>query len=86
MRRRLFWVGVGYCAGLGSVMWVRRQIRRVPLHLRTAVAERSHQLGDRSRQMGERARRVATDLHEAMVDGHAAMRDTENELRTELGL
>ena len=82
--RRLFWVGVGYCAGLGSVVWARRQAQRVPERMRQAVTEQSRRVGDGARRVGEGARRAAADLHDALDDGRAAMRATEDELREEL--
>lgn len=82
--RRLFWVGVGYCAGLGSVVWARRQAQRVPERMRQAVTEQSRRVGDGARRIGEGARRAAADLRDALDDGRAAMRATEDELREEL--
>lgn len=82
--RRLFWVGVGYCAGLGSVVWARRQAQRVPERMRQAVTEQSRRVGDGARRVGEGARRAAADLRDALDDGRAAMRATEDELREEL--
>lgn len=82
--RRLFWVGVGYCAGLGSVAWARRQAQRVPERMRQAVTEQSRRVGDGARRVGEGARRAAADLRDALDDGRAAMRATEDELREEL--
>ena len=94
--RRIWWLGAGYAAGIGTAAWLRGKVRRTahryaPEQVRQAVADRSRAVGDRARQavvdgsrnLGQQARRVSHDLREAAAEGRDAMRRTESELRDE---
>ena len=94
--KRLWWLGAGYAAGLGTAAWLRSKARHAaeryaPEHVRQAVADRTRDLGDRARQsvvdrsrnLGHEAKRIADDLREAAAEGRDAMRRTEDELRDE---
>lgn len=96
--RRLWWLGTGYAAGLGTAAWMRGKVRRAtrryaPEQMRQAVADRTRDVGDRTRQavvdgsrhLGREALRVAEDLREAAAEGRDAMRRTASELRDEDG-
>ena len=91
--RRLWWLGAGYAAGLGTAAWVRGKARQTaeryaPANVRDAVADRSKQAAHRAREtaadsarnLGREARRIADDVRQAVVEGREAMRDTESEL------
>jgi hypothetical protein len=69
--KRVFWLTVGYGAGLGSSWYAARRVK--------AAARRytPEGLGDR---VGERVE----DLRYAFVEGRAAMRRREMQLRAEL--
>ena len=92
--RRLWWLGAGYAAGLGTAAWLRSKARQAaeryaPENLRNAVADRSREAAfwaqqtasGSARQMGREARRVAEDVRLAVAEGREAMRRTERELR-----
>lgn len=92
--RRLWWLGAGYAAGLGTAAWVRSKARKAaekyaPENVRNAVAERSKKAAERAREtavdsarhLGCEARRIADDIRHAVAEGREAMRDTESELR-----
>ena len=92
--RRLWWLGAGYAAGLGTAAWVRSKARQTaekyaPANVRDAVADRSKQAAQRAQQtaadsarnLGREARRIADDIRHAVAEGRDAMHDTESELR-----
>ena len=92
--RRLWWLGAGYAAGLGTAAWVRSKARQAaerytPANVRDAVADRSKQAAQRAQQtaadsarnLGREARRIADDVRQAVVEGREAMRQAESELR-----
>ena len=92
--RRLWWLGAGYAAGLGTAAWVRSKARQTaeryaPANVRDAVADRSKQAAHRAREtaadsarnLGREARRIADDVRQAVAEGREAMRHTESELR-----
>ena len=92
--RRLWWLGAGYAAGLGTAAWLRSKARQAaeryaPENLRNAVADRSREAAfwaqqtaaGSARQVGREARRVAEDVRLAVAEGREAMRRTERELR-----
>jgi hypothetical protein len=92
--RRLWWLGAGYAAGLGTAAWVRSKARSTaekyaPENVRNAVADRSKEAAERAREtavdsaknLGREARRIADDIRHAVAEGREAMRDTETELR-----
>lgn len=88
--RRLFWLGLGYLAGLGSWLWLQRRVRYAfdryaPTQLRASVAARSRAFADRSRRLNDQARQAVVDLRSAVVDGREAMRQSEARLRADLG-
>ena len=91
--RRIWWLGAGYVAGLGTAAWLRTKAREAaaryaPTNIRNVVAERSQQAADRAREtafdsarnVGREARRIADDVREAVASGREAMRRTESEL------
>ena len=91
--RRLWWLGAGYAAGLGTAAWVRSKARQAaeryaPANVRDAVADRSREAANRAREtaadsaknFGREARRIADDIRQAVAEGREAMRDTESEL------
>jgi len=92
--KRLWWLGAGYAAGLGTAAWVRSKARAAaekytPENVRNAVADRSREAAQRAQQtaadsarsLGREARRIADDIRHAVAEGREAMRDTESELR-----
>ncbi|MCY4421507.1 MAG: hypothetical protein OXC06_00405 [Acidimicrobiaceae bacterium] len=92
--RRLWWLGAGYAAGLGTAAWVRSKARQTaeryaPANVRSAVADRSKQAAQRAQQtaadsarnLGREARRIAEDIKHAVAEGRETMHDTESELR-----
>lgn len=91
--RRMWWLGAGYVAGLGTAAWLRSKAREAaeryaPANVRSAVADRSREAAQRAQQtaadsaknLGREARRIADDIRHAVVEGREAMRDTESEL------
>ncbi|MCY3648711.1 MAG: hypothetical protein OXG40_03145 [Acidimicrobiaceae bacterium] len=91
--RRMWWLGAGYVAGLGTAAWLRSKAREAaeryaPANVRNAVADRSREAAQRAQQtaadsarnLGREARRIADDLRHAVAEGREAMRDTESEL------
>ena len=91
--KRLWWLGAGYAAGLGTAAWVRSKARGAaeryaPANVRDAVADRSKQAAHRAREtaadsarnLGREARRIADDVRQAVAEGREAMRQTESEL------
>ena len=91
--RRIWWLGAGYVAGLGTAAWLRTKAREAaaryaPANVRNVVAERSQQAANRARDtavdsaknLGREARRIADDVRQAVVEGREAMRRTESEL------
>ena len=91
--KRMWWLGAGYVAGLGTAAWLRSKAREAaeryaPANVRSAVADRSRQAASRAQQtaadsaknLGREARRIADDLRQAVAEGREAMRDTESEL------
>ena len=91
--RRMWWLGAGYVAGLGTAAWLRSKAREAaeryaPANVRSAVADRSREAAQRAQQtaadsarnFGREARRIADDLRQAVAEGREAMRDTESEL------
>ena len=92
--KRLWWLGAGYAAGLGTAAWVRSKARAAaekyaPENVRNAVADRSREAAQRAQQtaadsarsLGREARRIADDIRHAVAEGRETMRDTESELR-----
>ena len=92
--RRLWWLGAGYAAGLGTAAWVRSKARQAaeryaPANVRDAVADRSREAAQRAREtaadsarsLGREARRVADDVRDAVFEGREAMRRAESDLR-----
>jgi hypothetical protein len=69
--KRLFWLSVGYGAGLGSSWYAARKVR---------LAARRYTPEGLSDRVGERVDGVRT----ALVEGRAAMRRREMQLRAEL--
>ena len=91
--RRMWWLGAGYVAGLGTAAWLRSKAREAaeryaPANVRDAVADRSREAAQRAQQsaadsarnLGREARRIADDIRQAVAEGRDAMRDTESEL------
>ena len=91
--RRMWWLGAGYVAGLGTAAWLRSKAREAaeryaPANVRDVVAERSQQAANRAREtavdsaknLGREARRIAEDVRQAVVEGRDAMHRTESEL------
>ena len=92
--RRLWWLGTGYAAGLGTAAWLRSKARQAaaryaPENVRNVVADRSKEAASRAREtavdsaknLGREAKRIADDVRHAMAEGREAMRRTESELR-----
>ena len=92
--RRVWWLGAGYVAGLGTAAWLRSKAREAaerytPANVRSAVADRSREAAQQARQtaadsarsLGREARRIADDIRHAVAEGRETMRDTESELR-----
>ena len=91
--RRMWWLGAGYVAGLGTAAWLRSKAREAaerytPANVRSVVADRSRQAASRAQQtaadsarnLGREARRIADDLRHAVAEGREAMHRTESEL------
>ncbi len=91
--RRVWWLGAGYVAGLGTAAWLRSKAREAaeryaPANVRNVVAERSQQAANRARDtavdsaknVGREARRIADDVRQAVAEGREAMRRAESEL------
>ena len=94
--RRMWWLGAGYVAGLGTAAWLRSKAREAaeryaPANVRSAVADRSREAAQRAQQsaadsarnLGREARRIADDIRHAVAEGREAMRDTESELSSD---
>lgn len=92
--KRLWWLGAGYAAGLGTAAWVRSKTRAAaeryaPANVRDAVADRSRDAAQRAREtaadsarsLGREARRIADDVRDAVSEGREAMRRAESDLR-----
>ena len=91
--KRMWWLGAGYVAGLGTAAWLRSKAREAaeryaPANVRNVVAERSQEAANRAREtavdsaknLGREARRIADDVRQAVVEGREAMRRAESEL------
>ncbi len=91
--RRMWWLGAGYVAGLGTAAWLRSKAREAaeryaPANVRSAVADRSREAAQRAQQtaadnarsLGREARRIADDVRQAVAEGREAMRRAESEL------
>ncbi len=91
--RRMWWLGAGYVAGLGTAAWLRSKAREAaeryaPANVRSAVADKSREAASRAQQtaadsarnLGREARRIADDIRHAVAEGREAMHDTESEL------
>ena len=91
--KRVWWLGAGYVAGLGTAAWLRSKAREAaeryaPANVRNVVAERSQEAANRAREtavdsaknLGREARRIADDVRQAVVEGREAMRRAESEL------
>lgn len=91
--RRMWWLGAGYVAGLGTAAWLRSKAREAaeryaPANVRSAMADRSREAAQRAQQtaadsarsLGREARRIADDIRQAVATGREAMHDTEAEL------
>ena len=91
--KRVWWLGAGYVAGLGTAAWLRSKAREAaeryaPANVRNVVAERSQQAASRAREtafdsarnIGREARRMADDVRQAVAEGREAMRRAESEL------
>ena len=91
--RRVWWLGAGYVAGLGTAAWLRSKVRQAaeryaPANIRSAVADRSREAAGRAQQtaadsarnIGREARRIADDLRQAVAEGRETMQRTESEL------
>ena len=91
--RRMWWLGAGYVAGLGTAAWLRSKAREAaeryaPANVRSAVADRSREAAQRAQQtaadsarnLGREARRIADDVRQAVAEGREAMRQAESEL------
>lgn len=79
MRRRLFWLIVGWLAGNASSMWFQRRLRRTverytPEHLRKELAERSSAVVDQGADLVRRVKQIRDDMagtDPTDPDGHA---------------
>jgi phage terminase large subunit-like protein len=69
--KRIFWLSVGYGAGLGSSWYTARKVK---------AAARRYTPEGLSDRVGERVE----DVRAAMVEGRAAMRRREMQLRADL--
>ena len=69
--KRLFWMTLGYGAGMGSSWYAARKVR---------AAARRYTPDGLSERVGGRV----TDVRDAVVEGRAAMRRREMELRAGL--
>ena len=91
--KRMWWLGAGYVAGLGTAAWLRSKAREAaerytPANVRNVVADRSRDAANRARDtavdsaknLGREARRIADDVRQAVVEGRDAMHRTESEL------
>ncbi len=91
--KRMWWLGAGYVAGLGTAVWLRGKAREAaeryaPANVRSAVADRSRRAAGRAQQtaadsarnLGREARRIADDLRHAVAEGREAMHRTASEL------
>lgn len=91
--RRVWWMGAGYVAGLGTAAWLRSKAREAaeryaPANVRSAVADRSRQAAEKAQQsaadsarsLGREARRIADDLRQAVAEGRETMHRIESEL------
>lgn len=92
--KRLWWLGAGYVAGLGTAAWLRSKARQAaaryaPENVRNAVADRSREAAywaqqtaaGSARSFRRETRRIADDVRLAVAEGREAMRRTESELR-----
>ena len=91
--KRMWWLGAGYVAGLGTAAWLRSKAREAaeryaPANVRNVVADRSRDAANRARDtavdsaknLGREARRIADDVRQAVAEGRDAMHRTESEL------
>ena len=67
MRRRLFWLIVGWLAGNASSVWFQRRLRRTverytPEHLRKELAERSSVVVGQGADLVRRVRQIRDDM------------------------
>ena len=63
MRRRFFWLVVGWALGMSTSVWTRRRLRRTverytPEHLRRELAERSSAVADQGADLLRRVRQI----------------------------
>ena len=75
MLRRLFWLLVGACIGVGASFWIMRFVRETVA--RYTPERMSADLTDALKGLGD-------DLRAALAEGREAMREREAELRAEL--
>ena len=75
MFKRLFWLSVGVCLGVGASAWLLLRLRR------TAARYRAERIAD---DVSGAARRLRDDVKAAISEGRQAMREREAELREEL--
>ena len=91
--KRMWWLGAGYVAGLGTAAWLRSKAREAaeryaPANVRNVVADRSRDAANRARDtavdsarnLGRDVRRIADDVRQAVAEGRDAMHRTESEL------
>ena len=91
--KRMWWLGAGYVAGLGTAAWLRSKAREAaeryaPANVRNVVADRSREAANRAKDtavdsaknLGREARRMADDVRQAVAEGRDAMHRTESEL------
>lgn len=72
MVKRLFWLLVGFVAGVGSSVWVALRLRR------TVARYAPPEVADR---VGASVSALRRDLRDAVVEGREAMHAREAELR-----
>ena len=74
MLRRVFWLFLGFGAGMGSSLWVTRRVKQVAARY---TPERI------SGDMATSVRTLGRDLRLSIQDGREAMRQREAELRSD---
>ena len=67
MRRRIFWLVIGWLVGNATSMWFQRRLRRTverytPEHLRREIAERSSAVVDQGADLARRVRQIRDDI------------------------
>ena len=74
MRRRIFWLIMGWLVGNATSVWFQRRLRRTverytPEHLRKELADRSSAVVDQGADLVRRVRQIRDDMASGSSEG-----------------